>query len=89
MRETVPRQGLDTPFRKGKLLNIAKEAVAIARSGLANRRQLDAAGRDETHYLAAAETVVKSGRSEADQLLAHYHSDWSGSVTPIYRDYRF
>jgi glutamate--cysteine ligase len=89
MREAVPHQGLDTSFRKGKLLDVAREAVTIARLGLANRRRLDAAGQDETRYLAAAETVVKSGRSEADRLLTHYHADWSGSVTPIYRDYRF
>jgi glutamate--cysteine ligase len=89
LRDQVPRLGLATPFRRGTLLDVAREVVAIARSGLVNRRRFDAAGQDEVRYLEFAEAVVRSGQSEADSLIAQFQGRWSGSVAQAYRDYRF
>lgn len=89
LRDCVPKFALDTPFRGGTLLAIAREAVAISRSGLVSRRRLDAHGRDETRFLAPVASIAESGRTTADEMLASYHGAWRGRVEPVFETYAF
>jgi glutamate--cysteine ligase len=89
LRDGVPRLALKTPFRNGKALDIAREAMAISRSGLAARARKNAAGIDEREYLAPVEEIVASGRTIAEQLLEAYHGPWKGDVRPVFREYAF
>jgi glutamate--cysteine ligase len=89
LRAGVPRSGLETPFRRTSVLAIAREAAAIARSGLARRRRLDAAGRDETMYLEFVEDALARGRSPADDLLELYHGPWGGRIDRVFTEYAF
>ncbi|WP_273756500.1 glutamate--cysteine ligase [Bartonella sp. MM73XJBT] len=84
MRGRVPKEGLRTPFRQTTILEIARQAVAISRKGLKNRRQYDADGLDETIFLVPLEEVIAMGQTDADRFLSFYHSLWSGTVEPLF-----
>jgi glutamate--cysteine ligase len=84
LRDAVPKQALAATIGGRKLLDIAGEVVTLARSGLARRKCLDAAGRDETRYLEVIEERIARGTTPAQELLEKYHGVWNGSVDPIY-----
>ena len=71
--------------------DLAREVVAIAEQGLANRARPGAGGMvpDETHFLDALKESIDSGMVPADELLAKYHGEWNGDLTPIYREYSY
>lgn len=89
LRDEVPRLALDTPFRGGTLLDVARRAVAISRTGLSFRSRLDAVGHDESHYLDPVEAIAASGRTTADEMLERYHRSWGGRVAPVFEAYAF
>src|SRR5581483_6876919 len=63
LRNNVPRTALKTPFRNRKVLDIARDAVALARAGLERRAKLNREGSDETIHLAYLEEIVASGET--------------------------
>ncbi|WP_127902710.1 glutamate--cysteine ligase [Solirhodobacter olei] len=74
-----------------KMLDLAREVVNIAEAGLKARARPGAGGLlpDETHFLNALKDSVETGRSPADELLAHYNGDWNGDLSRIYADYSY
>ncbi len=54
LRCTVPRLGLEAPWGRGTLRDLAREMVAIATEGLRARTRRNGGGDDETAYLAPA-----------------------------------
>ncbi|MBV1691188.1 glutamate--cysteine ligase [Novosphingobium sp. G106] len=87
LRNAVPKLGLDAPIPGGgKLRDIAGEAVAIARSGLTARGRLNAAGDNETTYLAPLEEIVASGKVPAQRLLDKFNGEWAGDITRVYEE---
>jgi glutamate--cysteine ligase len=84
MRDAVPRLALKTPFRGGTVLDIAREAVAIAKSGLIARGAMNPGCRDETSFLEIVETIAASGITPAERLLETYHRDWHGDIDRIF-----
>jgi glutamate--cysteine ligase len=89
LRDGVPRTGLGTPLRGGTALDVAREALAIARAGLVRRGLRDARGDDETRYLEPVEAILRDGISPAQEMLARYEADWGRSVAPLYKEYAF
>ena len=89
LRDTVPRTALATPFRKSNVQAIAREMLAIARSGLARRRRANAQGKDETDYLAPLEEIAASGRTQAEELLADLAGPWNGDIRRVFEAHRF
>lgn len=89
LRQSVPRTALKTPFRNGTVLDIAREAVGIAASGLEARNCRDAAGDDERVFLKPLEAIVASGRSTAEELLSLYANEWKGDIDRIYVEHAF
>ena len=86
LRNAVPRQGLDAPCpRFGTVGALAKEGLAIARSGLAARRQHNDSGDNETGFLSTLDEIVETGKVPAQRLLDMYHGSWNGDVTRIYK----
>ncbi|WP_375623529.1 MULTISPECIES: glutamate--cysteine ligase [unclassified Bartonella] len=84
LRQHVPQKGLRTPFRQTILLELARQALAIARKGLKNRKQYDENGFDETNFLNPLEEVVAMGQTDAEKLLSYYYSIWNESVEPVF-----
>ncbi|HEU5275139.1 MAG TPA: glutamate--cysteine ligase [Xanthobacteraceae bacterium] len=88
LRDEVPRAGFAATIRGRRMLDLARETLAIAREGLKRRRRLDAEGRDETRYLELLEQFVARGMTPAEELLEIYSAAWGGSVAPIYDEYQ-
>ncbi len=85
LRGAVPKLALDAPLPNGgKLHDIAREVLAISRSGLAARARLNSGGDNETGFLETLDEIVASGKVPAQRLLDLYHGEWNGDVSRIY-----
>jgi len=85
LRAEVPRLGLSATIAGRQLREIGVEVLGLARKGLAARERLDAAGRDETHFLDPLDAIVH-GRSEGERLVELYKTKWQGSVEPAFTE---
>jgi glutamate--cysteine ligase len=89
LRNAVPKMALHAPVPDGGTLrDLAREALAIARAGLANRGRLNAGGDSETGYLGPLDEIVASGKVPAERLLDMYHGEWAGDISRVY-EYSF
>ncbi len=86
LRDDVPRLGLKARIGARPLVEVARDAVALARGGLERRARRDAAGRDETVYLAPLERIVATGRTPAELWIDRFNGPWHGSVDPIFAE---
>ncbi|MEY4721881.1 MAG: hypothetical protein RIQ46_1606 [Pseudomonadota bacterium] len=87
LRNAVPKLGLDAPLPGGgRLRDIAGEVLDIARSGLAARNRRNAAGDNETGFLAPLDEIVRSGQVPAQVLLDKYHGEWGGDLSRVYEE---
>jgi glutamate--cysteine ligase len=84
MRDAVPKTALHTAFRGGTLAEVARSVVDLARGGLVRRARLDAAGADESVYLAPVEETLDLGKTPAERWLDRYHGAWNGDLTRIF-----
>ena len=89
LRDDVPRLGFKAEVRGRKMLDLARDLVALAKAGLARRARLDREGDDETQYLSGLEDQVVRGITPAEELLAKYHGPWRGSVDPVFDEYAY
>jgi glutamate--cysteine ligase len=83
LRDSVPRLGLATPFRRGTLLDVAREVVTIALGGLRRRARVGRNG-DERAALEPLLETVEAGRSPSDRLLADYRGAWHGNIDRLF-----
>jgi len=89
LRDAVPRTALATPFRKGRVLEVAREALAIAQAGLKRRARLDAKGRDEAIFLEPVEAILREGCTPAEELLLRYKGEWGGNIDRLFTEFVF
>jgi glutamate--cysteine ligase len=87
LRAAVPKLALDAPLPGGGTLHdLAREVLAIARSGLVARGRLSKAGDSEAGFLEPLEEIVASGKVPAQRLLDKFHGEWSGDISRIYEE---
>jgi glutamate--cysteine ligase len=90
LRRDVPRMALATPFRKGTVLDVAREVVDVARKGLNARARMNRMGdSNESHFLEPLVEIVASGKTRAERMLDRYNGVWNGVVAPLYREYAY
>jgi glutamate--cysteine ligase len=89
MRRDVPRLALATPFRKGRLGDIAEQTVDIAQAGLKRRASTDSLKRDETHFIEPLIEIARLRRTPAEELLEKYHGAWKGDLTRVFKEYSY
>ena len=91
LRVSAARDALDGGAGGLRMLDLAREVLSIAETGLKNRARPGAGGLvpDETHFLNALRESVETGKAPADELLARYHGDWQGDLGRIYDDYSY
>ena len=89
LRDAVPRDGLETVFRGTRVLEIARDMLALSREGLKRRARVNDGGQDERVHLAAVEETLAGGLSPADVMLRRYHEVWKGDLTQAFHDYAF
>ncbi|MBT8474511.1 MAG: glutamate--cysteine ligase [Rhodobacteraceae bacterium] len=91
LRVAASVDGLQAKVGKIGMHDLAREVVAIAESGLKARARPGAGGLipDETHFLNALSESIATGHVPADDLIAHYNSDWNGDVTRVFAEYSY
>jgi glutamate--cysteine ligase len=89
MRDVVPAEGLKATIKGRPVLDVAREAVGIARTGLKARGRLNGEGQDESIFLQPLEEVLAKKATMAEDLLARYHGRWNGSVEPVFEEYQY
>ena len=86
LRDAAPKLGLDASIAGRKLGEIASEVLELSRAGLARRDRRDAAGHDESIYLAPLQEILASGQTLAQRLEARYRGPWGGKVEPVFTE---
>ena len=91
MRIAASVDGLQAEAGGIKMMDLARQAVAISQAGLTARRRSGAGGLvpDETHFLNALQDSLETGQTPADELLACYHGHWQRDLTRIYEEYSY
>mgnify|MGYP006266211689 CR=1 FL=1 len=72
LRRVAARDGMAGRVGRIVVRDVAETMVDLAREGLKRRARFDAAGTDETGFLAPLEDIVQSGKSFACQLLEDF-----------------
>jgi glutamate--cysteine ligase len=91
MRVQASVHGLDAEVGGHKMLDLAREVLAIAEAGLKARAMPGVGGMvpDETHFLNALKESVEMGKAPADELLDCYNGEWAGDLSRIYGDFSY
>ena len=89
MRAAVPAKGLDAPAGNRRVLDVARDAVALAREGLERRAKPNVNGDDETHFLAPLEETVALEQTQAERMLKSYHSTWERNIDHVFEEYAY
>ncbi|HYE48547.1 MAG TPA: glutamate--cysteine ligase [Azospirillaceae bacterium] len=89
LRRDVPRLGLDAPFRQGRVQDLARRTVEIAREGLRGRARTAGMGDDETIYLETLAQIADSGITSSTELLRKFEGEWGGDVDRLYEEYAY
>ncbi|MDO6478580.1 glutamate--cysteine ligase [Shimia thalassica] len=91
LRVTASESGLQAQVGDIKMHDLAREVLEISHAGLASRARPGAGGLvpDETHFLNALKESIDTGKVPADELLDHYHGDWDGDLTRIYKEFSY
>ena len=89
LRDSAPTSGLDSGIAGRSLHMIARDVLEISRLGLKNRNRLNVDGFDEAHFLAPLEEIVARGTTDAQEMLAAWHTRWDHSVEPLFTEYAY
>jgi len=91
LRVRASVDGLQAQIGDIRMLDLARQAVAISHQGLKARARPGAGGMipDETHFLNALTESIDTGKAPADELLAQYYGAWNGDLTRIFSEYSY
>jgi len=89
LRDRVPREGLGAAVGGSKLIDVARDAVAISAAGLAARNRRNRDGQDERIFLSPLQETVAAGQTPAERLLARYNGAWERDVRRLFDEYAY
>ena len=91
LRVRASVDGLQARVDDIRMLDLARQAVAISHQGLKARARPGAGGMipDETHFLNALTESIDTGKAPADELLAQYNGEWQGDLNRIFAEYSY
>jgi glutamate--cysteine ligase len=89
LRNAVPKTALRTPFRSTSVLELARQALAIAQGGLQRRGERDGNGQTEGIFLDPIEAILRDGCTPAEEMLARYEGAWNRRTSPLFVEYAF
>jgi glutamate--cysteine ligase len=91
LRVRASVDGLQAQVGDIRMLDLARQAVAISHQGLKARARPGAGGMipDETHFLNALTESIDTGQAPADELLAQYNGEWQGDLNRIFAEYSY
>ncbi len=85
LRNEVPRLALKAPFRKGTVLDAAREVLKLAAAGLKARGHAGASG-DESIFLEPPIQIAGRGTTDAELPLARHDGEWGADVRPVFTE---
>jgi glutamate--cysteine ligase len=88
LRDETPRLGLSAHIGGRSLRDVARDMLALARSGLERRSRRDAQGRDESRFLDPLDAIAASGEEPARAWLRRFEGAWDRSVSPVFGEAR-
>ena len=86
LRDAVPAQGLEAPFRDTDVRELARRCLEISRAGLNARGRLNLHGENETVFLQELDAMVETGETNADRLIDLYRGEWDGDIDRVYTE---
>lgn len=89
LRDNVPRDALNVPFRNGTVQDLAMQMLDISSEGLKRRGNLNSNGDDERIFLDALYKTVESGKTTAQVMLDCYNGAWNGDISKVFKDCSF
>ncbi len=89
LRNAVPLHGLGAIIRTRTVQDIAREVLAISRTGLESRDMKGCKGNSESAFLDTLDETVESGKTSADKLLDLYTTSWNSDITRVFRDFAY
>ena len=85
----MPRDALQATVGGRSARDVARDLLAISRTGLKNRARLNAKGQDEGIFLDPLDEIAETGMTLADRMLEFYHGRWKGSVEPAFGEFAY
>ncbi|MEH6832641.1 MAG: glutamate--cysteine ligase [Sulfitobacter sp.] len=91
LRVAASVDGLQAQVNGIKMIDLARETVALSEAGLKARARSGAGGLvpDETHFLNALKESVETGKTPADELIDCYNGEWNGDLSRIYSEFSY
>jgi glutamate--cysteine ligase len=89
MRDAVPKQAFNTPFRNTTVGGLAKQMLEISSAGLQRRAAEDGAGTTEDGFLNPLRELVDRGYTRAEELLRKFNGEWNGNFERLFVEYNF
>ncbi|MEN8832797.1 MAG: glutamate--cysteine ligase [Pacificibacter sp.] len=91
LRVAASIDGLQAEVQGVKMMDLARETLAISETGLVARAREGAGGlvANETHFLNALKESVDSGQAPADELIAKFNGEWNGDATRVFDEYSY
>jgi len=87
--EDVAKHGLRANINGTSVQDIARECVAMARSGLARRQRLSGSGDHEGGFLVPLEEIIERGTTPAEEKLKSFEGRWSHDLSALFKDYAY
>jgi len=89
LRDEVPRLGFKAMIRGRTVQDVAKDVLAIARTGLEARDQHGCKGKTEASFLDVLDEAATTGKTAAENLLDLYNGPWNRDITRVFRDFSY
>ena len=80
LESNVVRRGFETPFRGGKVRELALWMLELSRQGLERRNFRNSEKVDESQYLVPLQMVAESGRTFAEELIRKFSEEWQEDI---------
>jgi glutamate--cysteine ligase len=89
LRASVPTLAFQAPFRGRRVLDLAREMLAISQAGLRARARKDAGGMTEEGFLQPLAELVGRGYTRAEELLHRWRNEWDRDFSRLFTEYNF
>ena len=83
-RDDAPAKALEAEIAGRSFRDISRDLLQIAQGGLKRRAKLNWDGQTEEHFLDPLIDIVETGRTNADELIKIYETEWNGDISRIY-----
>ncbi len=89
LRSSVPKLGLNTPFRGHTVRELALKMLSMSRLGLEKRAIRSSCGKDESIYLEPLQIIADTDVTPAERKLGKYHGVWNKDIDELFRVYAY